>query len=108
FFFSGRRRHTRFSRDWSSDVCSSDLLQPGGQLARALRVVGDVEHAFGPTRQALQPARNTGGGDAGDDGPVRQRQVQGAQGGDGEIGRAAGRGRVELAGGAAGVRAGAK
>src|SRR5690606_40810738 len=25
FFFSGRRRHTRFSRDWSSDVCSSDL-----------------------------------------------------------------------------------
>src|SRR5690606_40445052 len=25
-FFSGRRRHTRFSRDWSSDVCSSHLL----------------------------------------------------------------------------------
>src|SRR5690606_16588760 len=24
FFFSSRRRHTRFSRDWSSDVCSSD------------------------------------------------------------------------------------
>src|SRR5690606_39449938 len=24
--FSSRRRHTRFSRDWSSDVCSSDLL----------------------------------------------------------------------------------
>src|SRR5690606_39557222 len=28
FFFSSRRRHTRFSRDWSSDVCSSDLLEP--------------------------------------------------------------------------------
>src|SRR5690606_39618061 len=27
FFFSSRRRHTRFSRDWSSDVCSSDLAQ---------------------------------------------------------------------------------
>src|SRR5690606_40193914 len=27
FFFSSRRRHTRFSRDWSSDVCSSDLSQ---------------------------------------------------------------------------------
>src|SRR5690606_40319853 len=27
-FFSSRRRHTRFSRDWSSDVCSSDLV-PG-------------------------------------------------------------------------------
>src|SRR5690606_39475617 len=28
FFFSSRRRHTRFSRDWSSDVCSSDLPVP--------------------------------------------------------------------------------
>src|SRR5690606_27864998 len=27
FFFSSRRRHTIFSRDWSSDVCSSDLRQ---------------------------------------------------------------------------------
>src|SRR5690606_5597280 len=26
FVFSSRRRHTRFSRDWSSDVCSSDLI----------------------------------------------------------------------------------
>src|SRR2546422_7823900 len=29
FFFSSRRRHTRCSRDWSSDVCSSDLRSPG-------------------------------------------------------------------------------
>src|SRR6266550_7864388 len=28
FFFSSRRRHTRCSRDWSSDVCSSDLEPP--------------------------------------------------------------------------------
>src|SRR6266511_4911306 len=27
FFFSSRRRHTSFSRDWSSDVCSSDLAE---------------------------------------------------------------------------------
>src|SRR5699024_11552793 len=27
FFFSSRRRHTRSKRDWSSDVCSSDLLE---------------------------------------------------------------------------------
>src|SRR5690606_23452679 len=27
-FFSSRSRHTRFSRDWSSDVCSSDLIAP--------------------------------------------------------------------------------
>src|SRR5437764_3760678 len=29
FFFSSRRRHTRYIGDWSSDVCSSDLLSPG-------------------------------------------------------------------------------
>src|SRR5690606_39788533 len=29
FFCSSRRRHTRFSRDWSSDVCSSDLIRVG-------------------------------------------------------------------------------
>src|SRR5438128_3264243 len=28
FFFSSRRRHTRCYRDWSSDVCSSDLVKP--------------------------------------------------------------------------------
>src|SRR3712207_6588026 len=28
FFFSSRRRHTRYWRDWSSDVCSSDLSKP--------------------------------------------------------------------------------
>src|SRR3989442_11600821 len=30
FFFSSRRRHTRCGRDWSSDVCSSDLKAPFG------------------------------------------------------------------------------
>src|SRR5690606_40700817 len=34
FFFSSRRRHTRFSRDWSSDVCSSDLLPPARYISR--------------------------------------------------------------------------
>src|SRR5215813_14709833 len=29
FFFSSRRRHTRCGRDWSSDVCSSDLIATG-------------------------------------------------------------------------------
>src|SRR2546430_13632886 len=32
FFFSSRRRHTRFDCDWSSDVCSSDLCQLGGAM----------------------------------------------------------------------------
>src|SRR5258707_2853500 len=50
FFFSSRRRHTRYWRDWSSDVCSSDLhLDPGEprfhrQLAeRATEQVGHTE-----------------------------------------------------------------
>src|SRR2546429_3967286 len=38
FFFSSRRRHTRCSRDWSSDVCSSDLavrsFRPGVQCRK--------------------------------------------------------------------------
>src|SRR5258707_6237090 len=34
FFFSSRRRHTRYWRDWSSDVCSSDLRDEERALAR--------------------------------------------------------------------------
>src|SRR6478752_7922839 len=33
FFFSSRRRHTSCSRDWSSDVCSSDLWQGASGVA---------------------------------------------------------------------------
>src|SRR2546430_13690340 len=36
FFFSSRRRHTRFDCDWSSDVCSSDLS--GRPLRRTLKI----------------------------------------------------------------------
>src|SRR5256885_10027023 len=36
FFFSSRRRHTRLQGDWSSDVCSSDLLNFGLGLQLAL------------------------------------------------------------------------
>src|SRR3989475_8171041 len=35
FFFSSRRRHTRFDCDWSSDVCSSDLVAAGVPLVHA-------------------------------------------------------------------------
>src|SRR5205814_7892785 len=38
FFFSSRRRHTRCLSDWSSDVCSSDLLKP--QLRGVWQVPG--------------------------------------------------------------------
>src|SRR3989440_2269402 len=36
FFFSSRRRHTRSDRDWSSDVCSSDLTPPTALLSSGL------------------------------------------------------------------------
>src|SRR5690606_39667894 len=43
FFFSSRRRHTRFSRDWSSDVCSSDLHSSAARQARWIHEgVGDA------------------------------------------------------------------
>src|SRR2546430_8978915 len=38
FFFSSRRRHTRFDCDWSSDVCSSDLfISPTAELGLAIK-----------------------------------------------------------------------
>src|SRR5256884_2631589 len=42
FFFSSRRRHTRCSRDWSSDVCSSDLMD----YVRATQVSAHVGQAM--------------------------------------------------------------
>src|SRR5438105_12722785 len=45
FFFSSRRRHTRSTRDWSSDVCSSDLHCPG--FCSVFRD-GNVSHADNP------------------------------------------------------------
>src|SRR6266436_9481163 len=47
FFFSSRRRHTRCSRDWSSDVCSSDLETMGlpadrVQLVRRAALLHDI------------------------------------------------------------------
>src|SRR2546421_9458240 len=62
FFFSSRRRHTRSDRDWSSDVCSSDLslelalrLQPPGTD----RPIG-VEHETVVPQLARRTARFTG------------------------------------------------
>src|SRR2546429_5586964 len=53
FFFSSRRRHTRCSRDWSSDVCSSDLYTT---VKYALRRVGLLSMA----RRAKRMLKKTG------------------------------------------------
>src|SRR5690606_40656123 len=76
FSFSSRRRHTSFSRDWSSDVCSSDLTaavmpqrrltgitgnKPGGTAATGLAAdavvpapMGRVKHRGGGVGQPLR------------------------------------------------------
>src|SRR5438105_8874899 len=38
FFFSSRRRHTRSTRDWSSDVCSSDLMKTSVRVLAIIAV----------------------------------------------------------------------
>src|SRR5439155_14170968 len=51
FFFSSRRRHTRWPRDWSSDVCSSDLVLWGDEVTVAL--FGAPYAAAGPVLRVL-------------------------------------------------------
>src|SRR5688572_32416736 len=63
FFFSSRRRHTRFDCDWSSDVCSSDLLDEAWRWSDALRGTADLAAQDGPPVQAgisagWRPARS--------------------------------------------------
>src|SRR3712207_8182926 len=52
FFFSSRRRHTRYWRDWSSDVCSSDLNMEDVRTLKALQL------------DALREVANIGAGHA--------------------------------------------
>src|SRR2546426_1977635 len=42
FFFSSRRRHTRLQGDWSSDVCSSDLVPATTEITGALKNMARV------------------------------------------------------------------
>src|SRR5437764_3510296 len=66
FFFSSRRRHTRYIGDWSSDVCSSDLAKwpPRIRVAEPeiadagvrLQLIGDVlEYAVATSRPVGPP-----------------------------------------------------
>src|SRR3990167_905493 len=53
YFFSSRRRHTRFDCDWSSDVCSSDLLLPEDEMRRVRGA--QISMVFQSPRTALNP-----------------------------------------------------
>src|SRR5437870_12416121 len=92
-FFSSRRRHTRWPRDWSSDVCSSDLFVEGGNIfgfagnGNGLAKLSDRPQFF-YSRRIGQPPQ----GEVTSDGQF-------------EIGRASCRERVEVwVGGAGGER----
>src|SRR5438876_10476436 len=61
FFFSSRRRHTRWTGDWSSDVCSSDLFSsiqacPHRSHQDARKVALDPARGQKLFRGALEPA----------------------------------------------------
>src|SRR5690606_40276804 len=93
FFFSSRRRHTRFSRDWSSDVCSSDL---GGELrdGRQRRDLVEVELVELLAVVELRRRRDAVG-------PVAEETLVEVKLEDlVQIGRASCRERVEISGGA--------
>src|SRR5690606_40522054 len=67
FFFSRRRRHTRFSRDWSSDVCSSDLGRIAADgtvwLPDDPRDAAALDTATGIVADRLWPERSGAGAD---------------------------------------------
>src|SRR5690606_40972240 len=52
-FFSSRRRHTRFSRDWSSDVCSSDLARWDGELPDPVLAAAGLDTVFTANNRTL-------------------------------------------------------
>src|SRR5260370_42580436 len=83
FFFSSRRRHTRFKCDWSSDVCSSDLACTRGDCSGQACGNGQCR------------GRRAGGAPIGRGSPPGRR---------GQIGRASGRGKGENSGGAASLK----
>src|SRR5205809_6525656 len=78
FFFTSRRRHTRCSRDWSSDVCSSDLCLPAENPGHVRGVRADADRAG---REELEIRARA-------ESPVRRRA--------GQIGRASCREREEM------------
>src|SRR2546428_9559891 len=53
FFFSSRRRHTRSDRDWSSDVCSSDLMDTATRATVRVRFFARYAELVGRSEAAV-------------------------------------------------------
>src|SRR3989442_4578909 len=107
FFFSSRRRHARCGRDWSSDVCSSDLTfdlnisQKGGiQAGPVLNIKA--------SKVELNPSGGAGAAAGGGGGAAAGAGAGAASGGSGGAAAGAGGGAAAGAGGAGGAAAGAQ
>src|SRR5437762_9152952 len=72
FFFSSRRRHTRYIGDWSSDVCSSDLFRVLDRGPRSQARPDSLEHADRVARAAGIAAQQYLGRVGPDDRDARQ------------------------------------
>src|SRR5690606_40769544 len=59
FFFSSRRRHTRFSRDWSSDVCSSDLPADDQEMTSPFLLVKEIMMLLKEAVTCASPTEST-------------------------------------------------
>src|SRR3989442_11284387 len=101
FFFSSRRRHARCGRDWSSDVCSSDLTfdlnisQKGGiQAGPVLNIKA--------SKVELNPSGGAGAAAGGGGGAAAGAGAGAASGGGGGAGGGGGGGAAGRAGGAGG------
>src|SRR5438477_5854012 len=71
FFFSSRRRHTRLTCDWSSDVCSSDLRTNRRRLwHHGSRSYEDAE------RNEIAQSRSRGGVECSDGGDCKRRSEE--------------------------------
>src|SRR5207253_7165841 len=55
FFFSSRRRHTRWPRDWSSDVCSSDLTNTDSGAQLPFNFVTSIRHSAVTSSSSTSP-----------------------------------------------------
>src|SRR5207249_9241927 len=99
FFFSSRRRHTRSKRDWSSDVCSSDLIC-GGELRGDSRGFA----GSGIVWTCARSVHGSGAIAAGADPRSAGRNAVSGRSGRAEIGRASCRERVEIAEGGGAIK----
>src|SRR5207247_4310900 len=103
FVVSSRRRHTRSTRDWSSDVCSSDLGAPAHGLDRAQRGAGEQIAAERSENERDGAADEEGGTQAAQGlGPVLARRADDED--DVQIGRASCRERETMGGGGGAVK----